>query len=219
MKVKKIHFFLIFCLLFILSGCGESVQEQIYNHLEEAVTLEKDFENQQNTLTKLENKEQAIYNELIDLPMDEFDEIKKLSKEAHDVIKERKEKITEEKSSIDASREEFKKVKQLIADLKEEKAKKVANNMYQKMLERYDAYDTFNKEYVQSLQLEEKLYDILIDKDSSQEQLAEHLDKLNNSYVKIIEANEQFNQFTNEYNDLKKNFYKEAELNVKYEDE
>ncbi|MDY0408053.1 hypothetical protein [Paracerasibacillus soli] len=43
MKVKKIHFFLIFCLLFILSGCGESVQEQIYNHLEEAVTLEKDL--------------------------------------------------------------------------------------------------------------------------------------------------------------------------------
>jgi ABC-type siderophore export system fused ATPase/permease subunit len=52
---------------FLLSACtGQSAQEKIYDHLEKAVTLEDAFSEQQQPLVDLENKEQKLYNEIID---------------------------------------------------------------------------------------------------------------------------------------------------------
>ncbi len=207
--------------IFILSACsGQSAQEKIYEHLEKAVSLEDEFRKQQEPLKKLEEQEQELYNQIIDLSMDEFDQIKKLSKEAAALVEEREEKLKLEKESIDAAKEEFDKIKPLIEDLDEEQAeaKKIAEQLVDTMNKRYNAYQDLYEAYQKALDLDKELYEMLQQKDLTQEELQQQVKSINESYSAVIEANEQFNTYTKEYNELKKQFYEAVGLDVSYED-
>ncbi|WP_174613109.1 YkyA family protein [Virgibacillus ihumii] len=220
MKFKK-HLSLLFILIIVavLSACSNtSASEKIYNHLEKAVELEEEFEKQQDKIVKLEKKEQNIYSKIIDLSMDDFDKIKKLSDKALKSIEKRAEKIEMEKESIHASKEEFIKIKDLIDQLENKQAKDTAEKMFSVMMERYNAYDKLYQAYSKSLERETKLYKMLQKKDLKQETLSNHIKKLNNSYEKVIDANKTFNSRTAEYNELKEKFYKQADIKVEYED-
>ncbi|WP_170138846.1 YkyA family protein [Oceanobacillus chungangensis] len=209
-------------MLFIvfLSACsGESTQVQIHNHLEEAVNLEEVFESQQENITELETQEQEIYSQIIDLGMDEFEQIVELAKEATGIIDERADKIKLEKESIDASREEFNKIRPLIDELEDGELKQVADKMYAMMEKRYNSYDKLHEAYLQSLKQEKELYSLLQQEDLEQETLTEQINKINESYQKILDENQNFNEFTTEYNKLKKEFYTQANMNVSYESE
>ncbi|WP_284140955.1 MULTISPECIES: YkyA family protein [unclassified Virgibacillus] len=214
---KKIGAIIMLGLAVLLSACGESTQEKIYTHLEEAVALEADFEAQQDEITALETQEKEIYDKVIALGTDEFDQIKKLSKEATEIIEARHEKIQLEKKSIDASKKEFQEIKDLLDDLKEKTIKQKARNMYETMMERYQAYEQLHDAYVDSIKLEKELYALFQDEDLEQATLTKHIDKLNASYETVIKANEQFNKSTANYNAQKKEFYEASDLDVTYE--
>ncbi|MDY0406018.1 YkyA family protein [Virgibacillus sp. 179-BFC.A HS] len=217
MNVKKPIAFIFFgAILFILSACGQSAEEKIYNHLEEAVTLEGDFAKTQGEITKLEDAENKIYDQIIELGMDDFDQIQKLSNEAMDNIAKRSEKLDVEQKSVHDSKTEFVKTKELISKL-EKKPRSKADKMYDIMMKRYDAYDRLHKAYTESLKQEKQLYRVLQEKDSKQEGLTKQISKLNGSYEKVIAANKDFNKYTNAYNKAKKDFYKQTDLNVSFE--
>ena len=219
MPLKKPLFMLVIGLIILLSACsGESTEEKIHNHLEEAVALEQDFEDVQSEITKLEKQEQELYSQIIDLGMDEFDKIKELSDEAIGVIDERAEKITAEKESIEASQEEFNQTKDLIENLEDGDLKNKALSMYDVMEKRYKAYDTLNGAYSESLKLEKELYAMLKKEDLQQEELTGQINKINESYEQVLNANDQFNEATVEYNALKKEFYEQAGIEVTYEE-
>src|SRR5690625_956549 len=123
MPFKKTLLLLTISLVTFLTACNSgSTEEKIHGHLEEAVTIEDDFEKHQNEITDLEKKEQELYSEIIDLSSEEFDEIKQASQEATEIIDERTDKIELEKESIEASQDEFEKTDQLIDKLEDEKA-------------------------------------------------------------------------------------------------
>ncbi|WP_245835724.1 YkyA family protein [Virgibacillus ndiopensis] len=217
---RKAIVIMAFLSIVLLSACtGASTKDEIYDHLEKAVTLEDAFEKQQDSIVKLEKEEQQLYSQIIDLGMEEFDKIKELSKQAIESIEKRTDKINLEKDSIDASKDEFTEIKDLIADLEDKTVKKKANEMYDVMMKRYDAYDNLNKSYIDSLKLEKELYTMLQDKDMKQEKLTEHISKINESYQKVLNANEKFNAYTTDYNALKKEFYDLAGIEVKYEED
>ncbi|TQS75708.1 hypothetical protein DX933_05390 [Ornithinibacillus gellani] len=203
-------------LLMFLSACGDSPSDKIYEHLEESVSLEKGFGEQQEPITELEQQEQELYSEIIDLKMDEFDKIKKLSQEALKLIDQRAEKLSLEKESIDQAKEEFLKTESFIAELEDDAAKKKATEMYDKMVERFDVYDKLYQNYEASIKLEKKLYETFQQEDVEQDELKTQLDAINESYEKILKGNDQFNETTEEFNDLKKEFYEAAEIDVVY---
>ncbi|RKQ37992.1 hypothetical protein D8M06_00645 [Oceanobacillus halophilus] len=206
-------------IIVVLSGCNsETIEEKMYTHLEEAVRLEAEFEKQQNEITELERKEQQIYSQIIDLDMDEFDQITELSQEAIQIIGERAELIDLEKESIDSSESEFKETEGLIKEIKDEEVKAKAEEMFEVMEERYRSYDQLNEAYIVSLDLEKKLYEMLQQEDLEQDELTEHINNINESYQEVLEANEQFNEFTVEYNNLKKEFYEIAGIEVDFEE-
>ncbi|WP_270182053.1 YkyA family protein [Alkalihalobacillus sp. CinArs1] len=207
---------LFFCFL-ILVGCqfGESTEEKMYNHLEEAVALEDQFREQQEPLAKAEKKEQGLYDEIVALSMDEFDKIKSLSEEAEALTEKRLEYLNNEKESIDKAYEEFENTKELSEDLEGE-VQKSANTLIEKMDKRYEAYQTLYKEYKAAIELDKKLYSMLQDKELTLEQLQEQIKSVNDQYTKVSEQKEKFNTYTTEFNEAKKAFYKAAELNVNY---
>lgn len=219
MSLKKPLFILIISFIALLSACGgESAEEKIHNHLEKAVSLEADFEEQQGEITKLEKQEQKLYSQIIDLGMDEFEKIKELSQKAVKVIDQRKEKIKVEKESIEASKEEFNKIKKPIGNLEEQDVKDKAEAIYKLMNNRYKAYDDLYKAYTKSLELEKELYNMLQKEELEQEDLTAQITSINETYEKVFDANDKFNEDTVAYNDLKKDFYKVAEINVTYDD-
>ncbi len=203
----------------ILSACNNTtVEEEIHIHLEEAVRLEADFENQQSEITQLEMEEQEIYNEIIDLGMDEFDQITDLSERAIENINTRTNLIALEKESIQASQKEFQKIEGLMEDITDEEVKSKANSMFEVMNNRYTSYEQLNESYLDSLELESELYEMLQREELKQEELTEHINKINDSYQKVLDANEQFNQYTVKYNELKKEFYDLAGIDVSFEE-
>ncbi|SET29117.1 Putative cell-wall binding lipoprotein [Oceanobacillus limi] len=219
MRIKKLFLILIFTTFFILSACGESIDTQVYNHLEKAVSLEEGFEQQQTSINELEKQEQSIYEEIIDLGMDDFEKIQELSNEAISVIDERKEKIELEKNSIEDSREEFLNTEELINEIDDDSVKEKANEMYDAMVERYKSYDVLYEKYMKSLTLEKELYEMLQKEEMDQDTVTEHIETINESYQDVIQANETFNSHTMEYNKLKKEYYNVADITVNYDED
>lgn len=214
---RKLILIIFIGLIAILSACGQSTKEKIHNHFEEAVSLEEGFEKQQKQITDLEKQEQELYGKIIDLGMEDFDQIQDLSQQAIKVIDQRSENLKLEKESIDASKEAFNKTEKLIGELNEDKVKVKANKLYKVMNDRYSAYDNLHKAYTKSLKLEKEMYTMLQKEEIEQEELTDQITSINESYELVLDANDQFNEDTNDYNELKKEFYKIAEINVSYE--
>lgn len=217
-RVQTIGFILVICLTLLASCSGKSTEEKIHSQLEEAVNKEEVFEEQQEPITDLEKKEQELYNQIIDLSMDDFDKIKNLSEKAISVINERSDKIATEKESMESSKEEFKKAEELIGKLEDSKLKKKGQELVEVMNNRYDAYSKLNKAYNTSLKLEKEMYKMLQKEDVEQQELTKKIEKINQSYEKVLNYNKKFNEYTVEYNAIKKDFYELAEMNVNYED-
>ena len=220
MHFKKLLLLILSISLMVLfTACkSQSTEEQIHNHLEEAVTLEEEFEKQQSEITDLELKEQEIYNQIIDLGMDDFETIKELSNQALEIIEQRKEKIGLEKDSIVSSKEEFNEIEALLDDIENQELKDITESMYEVMNNRYSAYEDLNGAYTESLKLEQELYELLQQEDLEQDRLTDQINSINESYEQVLHSNEAFNNYTVEYNEFKKEFYETADIAVSFEE-
>lgn len=201
----------------LLAGCGLSAKEEIYNHLEKAVSLESVFEQQQQPLVELETKEQELYEKIIGLGMSQFEEIKVLSQQALEIVNERKSRIDKEKESINASRQEFLLIEPKVESLKDEKIKEDAKILINTMNERYQTYDKLYNYYQDAIALDQKLYEMFQNKELTLQQLEDQVKKINEMYEKVMKANQKFNELTDTYNVKKKEFYQAAELEVVFE--
>ena len=208
-------------MFFLLVGCsnGESIENEISNHLEESVNLEEKFKEQQSHITELEEQEQAIYEEILDLSMDDFDEIKSLSNDAIEVLEELGDTIEIEEESLVASKEEFEKIKPLIEDLEEEATKEKAEELYEMMEKRFSAYDNLNEAYMASLEAGEELYLLVQDEDATQDDLSEQVTVINGHYDTILDENDAFNTHTDSFNELKQEFYDVAGIETSSEED
>ncbi|MCM3160328.1 YkyA family protein [Metabacillus litoralis] len=213
--LKKKNYALFIVLLFLLSGCfGPAPEERIYTILEEAVTLENSFKEQQQPLLELEKKEADLYNRIMDLGMKEFEQVVSLSKEALTSVEERESKLQMEYDSIMSSKDKFNEINEEIEKIKDETLLQSAQELKSTMEDRYKSYENLYENYKKSISLDKELYSMLQNKDLEMKQLETQIAKINKSYQSVMEQNNEFNKLTEQYNDLKIKFYEEAELNV-----
>jgi chromosome segregation ATPase len=202
--------------IFVLSGCvgGSTPEEKIYNVLEETVKKEEQFEEVQKPLKELEEKEQKLFKEIMNLGMKEIDKIVKLSDEALANVKERKQKIEKEQEAMDGAEEEFNKAEDYVKKLKDEKLKKEAQTLIEKMSSRYKTHEKLTSAYLEALTLDKELYEMLKKEDLKMENLDEKISSINKKYKEVISVNEKYNSQTEEFNKLKKHFYKNAKVEI-----
>ncbi len=201
----------------IISGCvnSSSPVEQIYVVLEKVVASEKLFEQQQDPLVELERKEKEIYDKIISIGMKEFEEVSKLSDEAAQIVDQRKEHMAKEEESIQASAKEFKSIEPLIEEMEDPELKRLSKDLFDCMMERYSIHEEIFQHYSLAIQLDKELYTMFKKENLQLTELEEQINKINEAYGKIIDANKTFNEKTKQYNDLKLSFYKESGLDVK----
>lgn len=219
--MRKIGFGVIgLSILLTLSGClgSASTEEKIYDVLEETVTLEKPFVDQQQDIASIEKREKEIFDEIISLTSDEMDEIKALAEEAIEGIEKREGFIATEKESMDESKKEFEKVSPLLEDVEDEKAKKEAKEVVKVMNDRYDGFEVLHTTYKETLGLEKELYTFLESEEAEMSDVTDTLIELNDNYEKVMEFNKTFNEYTSIYNEQKEAFYKATELNITFEE-
>nr|WP_253288910.1 YkyA family protein [Amphibacillus sp. MSJ-3] len=202
----------------MLGACsGESTQEKIHQHMEESVKLEDDFVAQQQPLSELEQEEQALYQEISDLSIDEFEKINELAEKAIESIETRRDHIQTELASIEASKEEFDQVSPLIEELEDEALQTTALEVVELMEERYNSFLALHDVYDASLDLDVELYQLLMKEDLEEPEFTEQIEKVNAQYEKIIDTNLDFNEATDAFNQKKREFYEQSDLNVTYE--
>ncbi|GAA5418000.1 hypothetical protein Pryu01_03078 [Paraliobacillus ryukyuensis] len=207
-----------FVMLVFVAGCsGQSTTEKMYNHLEEAVSLESEFVNQQEPLSKLEQEEQKIFQEISKLNMDQFDQITSLADEALASIEKRRELLKKEKESIEAAKKEFDQINPLVDKLKEASLKDQASQMQQAMEDRYNAYIALHDAYQTSLDYDQKIYELLKQEELEESTLFDQIEKVNNQYEKVTEANTIFSENTDAFNEQKQAFYEATDLDITYE--
>ncbi len=205
-------------MLVFVAGCsGQSTTEKMYNHLEEAVSLESEFVNQQEPLSKLEQEEQKIFQEISKLNMDQFEQITSLADEALASIEKRRELLKKEKESIEAAKKEFDQINPLVDKLKEASLKDQASQMQQAMEDRYNAYIALHDAYQTSLDYDQKIYELLKQEELEESTLFDQIEKVNNQYEKVTEANTTFSENTDAFNEQKQAFYEATDLDITYE--
>jgi peptidoglycan hydrolase CwlO-like protein len=207
--------FFFLAILIIVTGCfnQRTPIEKINDTFEKVVSAEKGFEEQQEPLISLEKNEKEIYVKIIGLGMKQFDEIVKLSNEAITMVDKRKEYMDKENESIEKSKKAFEKIAEFKKEIDDPDLKKQVDEIYSIMMDRYSVHDTLYKEYIKGANGDKKLYEMLKDKNLPLEDLEAKVNQLNETYQKIFNANKNFNNLTERYNDSKKEFYKKAEQN------
>lgn len=216
LKKGKAIILLLILMSFVMSGCiNKEPEQKMYDALEKVVAAEQVFKEQQDPLVQIEQQEKKIYDEIISLSMKEFDKIKKLSNDAIDLVEQRKAHMEKERESIEQSKQEFEKTEDIINSFDDSTLKKTAEDLYGIMIERYDVHDELYTNYIASIELDKELYELFKQEDVTIEQLEAQIAKINDSYEKVLNDNEQFNVKTEEYNEAKLNFYKEAGIDVK----
>jgi hypothetical protein len=197
-----------------LSGClpREKAAEKLYSVLESVAVNEKGFEQTQDPLVQNEKKEKRLYDKIIELNTNQYNDKVKFSDEALTMVNDRKKYMETETNSLQQSEKEFKKAELLINKMDDNKLKYEANQLYDLMISRYRAHQALSKEYLTGVSEDQKLYTMFKNKNASLENLEGQIEKLNSIYKNIYSANDQFNQLTQQYNAKKLKFYKDAGL-------
>jgi hypothetical protein len=213
-------FIILIILLLVVTGCekkDEKTVMSIHEHLEETVILEKGFENVQDPILTAEKTEQQYYEEIIKLSLEEYDKIQELTSKAIESAEQRKTLIDQEKESLTLAYKEFELIVPLTEELEDSEIKKNSKDLVDKMKERYASYQVLNEEYNKGIEADIKLYELLQKKDISISDLEKHIEQLNKQYQLIMDAKDDFNKKTENYNESKKAFYKVTELDVQIE--
>lgn len=195
----------------------QSPVDQMYDVLETVVTKEKVFEKQQEPLAALEKGEKDIYDKILSLGMKEQDQIVKLADEAISSTAKRQEHMDKETESLKESKTEFLKVKDIKSQLEDADVKKLADELYETMMQRYNAHDVLYKNYTEAIKNDKKLYEMFKNKDLGFGDLESQVKTLNESYQKVFAANDNFNKLTEQYNEKKLTFYKKSGLKIENE--
>lgn len=170
-----------------LAACNSSDQtkEEIYNHLEEAVKKEKDFHEAQKDLVEVEKEESKLYEQMIEINMEEIDQVKDKAEKAKKLSQDRKEIMENEMESIKAGKEEFDEMVPLVEELESEEAKNQANEMVEVMENRYKSFAELHETYLSSIKSDQKLYDLLMDEELDKETLDEQVNEIIKSMKRL----------------------------------
>ncbi|HET7629454.1 MAG TPA: YkyA family protein [Bacillales bacterium] len=202
-----------------LSGCmfGPGTGEKVYELLEKSAKTEQTFVKLQQQLTDKETKEEQLYEKIINLDMNHFEQMVSMSKEAKQLAADRENLIKQERDVIDKAYEQFREIVPLVKNAKDEQLKAKGEAMIETMQHRHDAFSDLTEIYLRSVKLDRELYDMLQKKETEQSALKKQVAEINEAYKQILSKNKDFNAYTKKYNKLKKAFYEQAGLDVKYE--
>jgi hypothetical protein len=201
---------LLILIIILLQGCNALAPEnEILSAFEKIAKYENESNEQQTSLVALEQQQTKLYNKIMSLGMKQFPKVTQLSQDALQIIEKRKQRIQKENENIQLAKKQLKIVKENVSHLHDEKLKQSTVRLTKIVEKRYVAYDELYDHYHKALILEKQLYHLFQNQHVTLEQLQEQIDKINAVYKEIMNDNNRFNDYTEQYNKEKKRLYNE----------
>ncbi|PHB48330.1 YkyA family protein [Bacillus toyonensis] len=200
----------------LLSGClGAKPEEKLYEAFESATTKEITLSVNTNKLATLEEQGLELYNQITLEGKENNQVVKEKIDQAVTNIHDRKKVLEKEKATLENAQNEVKSVDKYIKRLEDKKLQEQAEKVQDMYKKRAESFKKLHDEYGKSLQLEQELYNMLQTKDEKLKSIHEKVKMLNQSYEQILSNKDRFNTYTNEYNQKKLAFYKQANIKIK----
>ncbi|MGX5615470.1 YkyA family protein [Bacillus toyonensis] len=200
----------------LLSGClGQIPEEKLYVAFESATKQEKTMFEDTKKLAELEKQGQELYTQITIEGKENNQVVKEKLDQAIANINDRKKVLEKEKATLENAQNEVKSVDKYIKKLEDKKLQEQAKKVQDMYKNRVESFNKLHDDYKKSLQLEQELYKMLQAKDEKLKSINEKVKMLNQSYEQILSNKDRFNKYTNEYNQKKLAFYKQANIKIK----
>ncbi|PED34212.1 MULTISPECIES: YkyA family protein [Bacillus cereus group] len=200
----------------LLSGClGQKTEEKLYVAFESATKQEKTMFEDTKKLAELEKQGQELYTQITIEGKENNQVVKEKLDQAIANINDRKKVLEKEKATLENAQNEVKSVNKYIKKLEDKKLQEQAEKVQDMYKNRAESFNKLHDDYKKSLQLEQELYKMLQAKDEKLKSINEKVKMLNQSYEQILSNKDRFNKYTNEYNQKKLAFYKQANIKIK----
>ncbi|MGG0516465.1 YkyA family protein [Bacillus pseudomycoides] len=200
----------------LLSGClGQKPEANLYVAFENAAKQEKTMYEDTKKLAELEKQGQELYTQITLEGKENNQVVKEKLDQAVTNINDREKVLEKEKATLENAQNEVKSVDKYIKKLEDKKLQEQAEKVQDMYKNRAESFKKLHDDYKNSLQLEQELYKMLQAKDEKLKSIQEKVKTVNQSYEQIHSDQDRFNTYTNEYNQNKLAFYKQANINIK----
>lgn len=203
MKINK--FVLTLSSILLLAGCnfGESTEEKLSNILTEIYDQEADYRDVQKELAETESKEQANFQKMMELTKDQKEELTTMVEDTATLLETRLTLVEKEAASINATTEDIKKINTLISETKEASEKETLKKMETSLEERITAYEEVTTNYNELADLQQNLYNMLIDESADITVIQAQVQDVNMHNEVVKKSVEKFNEATARVNEVK----------------
>ncbi len=199
----------------LLSGClGQKPEANLYVAFENAAKQEKTMYEDTKKLAELEKQGQELYTQITLEGKENNQVVKEKLDQAVTNINDREKVLEKEKTTLENAQNEVKSVDKYIKKLEDKKSQEQAEKVQDMYKNRAESFKKLHDDYKNSLQLEQELYKMLQAKDEKLKSIQEKVKMLNQSYEQILSNKDRFNTYTNEYNQKKLAFYKQANIKI-----
>jgi len=198
----------LFVLIVILLQACTTPEQQIDRLFAQLGKYEANISENENELVRLEKKQTALYNDIMALGMKQAEDIEKLVSEAEALIQQREKQLEEEYRNIKKAAKQIETINTYADNLHDETLKQRLHQLIQTGNKRYDFYEKLYAHYHTALTAEKELYRLFKQPDVTLAELQAQIGEVNEAYAKLFAANDQFNEYTKQYNQEKKQLYK-----------
>lgn len=207
--MKKIVIGTVLSTSLLLSACsiGTSVEQQLSDSLTKIYEEEQGYRDAQAKLAELEKKEQLTFNQTMELTQEQKEKVGAKVEEMKLSLTERLTLLKEENDSIKGAQESLSSLDKIVEEAKEDQIKSSVSELQATMDARYEAHDVVSDEYQKLTDLQSDLYEMLANEETQQEELQEHVTKVNVQNELVQSAINAFNDATKKINDQKESVY------------
>ncbi|MFX3624072.1 MAG: YkyA family protein [Ectobacillus sp.] len=202
-------------ILLLLTGCfGPKPEEELYVIFENAAKQEKGMFKSAAQLEKIETENKELYNKILQDGKEDNQTVQSIIDKAVQGVNDRKKIVDDERDMLKKAQQEMKESKEYIKDLQEAGMKAQAKKVVNLYKERYETFEEMHAAYKKALVSEKELYHMLQAKEEKLKTISDKVKEVNKLYENVGVKNEKFNQYTEQYNQEKVAFYKQADFKI-----
>lgn len=203
MKISK--YILICSIILLLAGCnfGDSTEQKLSTILTEIYDLEADYRDVQEELADTESKEQANFQQMMELTKDQKEELTTMVEDTATLLKTRLALVEKEAASIKSASESIKQISSLVSETKEASEKESLKEIETSLNERIKAYEEVTTNYNELANMQQELYKMLVDESADVTTIQEQVKEVNLHNELVQQSVQKFNDATIRVNEVK----------------
>lgn len=203
MKTRK--YILIFSSILLLAGCnfGESTEQKLSNILSEIYDQEADYRDVQEELAETESKEQANFQQMMELTKDQKEELATMVEDTATLLDTRLALVEKEAASLNSTSDGIKQISTLISETKEPSKKENLKQIETALKERITAYEDVTINYNELATMQQDLYNMLVDDSADVTAIQEQVQEVNKHNELVKQSVQKFNDATERVNEVK----------------